>query len=1042
MNLSAIFIRRPVATILMVIAITLAGGIAFQALPVASLPQVDFATITVASTLPGASPEVMASSVATPLERQFGHIAGVTQMTSSSTLGTTGITLQFDYSRDVDGAARDVQAAINAARTYLPSNLPSNPTYRKVNSSAFPAAVLYMTSPIHTKGELFDTAASVVQQKLSQLSGVGQVQVVGGSLPAVRIDLNPQQLNSYGIGTTDVAQILSQQNSNRPKGQISDDFITADINANDQIMKAKDYAPLVIGTNPNTGAIVHLQDVAQVLDSVQTTRAAGYANSRPCVVLLVYRLPNANVIKVVDSIKQALPGIRASIPVADKLEIAIDTTTTIRASVKDVETTMVLSILLVVAVVFIFLRSPQATLIPAVAVTTSLVGTFAGMYLLGYSVNNLSLMALTVSTGFVVDDAIVVMENITRFIEQGISPWEASLKGAQEVSFTVLSMSLSLIAVFVPLLFMGGLIGRLFHEFAMTLCISIAVSMVISLTVTPMMCVYLLKPAGPEKHGHFYRVSESAFTRLLGGYRRTLTWTLKHPILVILSLVATLALNVLLLIYVPKGLFPMQDTGLIFGGLQGSQDASFPSMRDSLLDVQRIIGADPAVQTVAGFTGGGGGASNSAFVFLSLKPRAQRDVTASQVVDSLRPKLTALTGASTFLQAAQDLGVGGRQSNAQYQYQLSGNTVDDLGTWGPALYKQMLKMPQLKDVTTDQQNGGLQMLLNYDRSTGSRFGVTPQLIDQSLYYEFGEAQVSTIYTSLNQYYVVMEAAPQYYRDPTTLNSTYVHGSGSKPVPLQAFTKAHAATSPLAVNHSSFFPSVTISFNLSPGTSLGQATTAINQMQQRIGTPPSVRGQFAGTAQAFLASLSTEPMLIVAALLSIYIVLGVLYESFIHPITILTTLPSAGVGAIFALLVFHSEFDVISVIGIFLLIGIVKKNAILMIDFALLAEREQGMSTKDSIFEAAMLRFRPILMTTLAAFFGALPLALGTGTGSELRRPLGIAICGGLLFSQILTLYTTPVIYLYFDHFSQWIKRRRGIPHPDAPNHLVASHPAS
>jgi len=1042
MNLSAIFIRRPVATILMVIAITLAGAIAFQALPVASLPQVDFATITVASTLPGASPEVMASSVATPLERQFGHIAGVTQMTSTSTLGTTGITLQFDYSRDVDGAARDVQAAINAARTYLPSNLPSNPTYRKVNSSAFPAAVLYMTSPIHTKGELFDTAASVVQQKLSQLSGVGQVQVVGGSLPAVRIDLNPQQLNSYGIGTTDVAQILSQQNSNRPKGQISDDFITADINANDQIMKAKDYAPLVIGTNSNTGAVVHLSDVAQLSDSTQTTRAAGYANSRPCVVLLVYRLPNANVIKVVDSIKKAIPGIRASIPVADKLEIAIDTTTTIRASVKDVETTMVLSILLVVAVVFIFLRSPQATLIPAVAVTTSLVGTFAGMYLLGYSVNNLSLMALTVSTGFVVDDAIVVMENITRLIEKGLPPWEASLKGAQEVSFTVLSMSLSLIAVFVPLLFMGGLIGRLFHEFAMTLCISIAVSMVISLTVTPMMCVYLLKPAGPERHGRFYRVSESAFTSLLGGYRRTLTWTLKHPILVILSLFATLALNVLLLMYVPKGLFPMQDTGLIFGGLQGSQDASFPSMRDSLLDVQRVIGADPAVQTVAGFTGGGGGASNSAFVFLSLKPRSQRDATAGQVVDRLRPKLTALTGASTFLQAAQDLGVGGRQSNAQYQYQLSGDTVDDLGTWGPALYKQMLTMPQLKDVTTDQQNGGLQMLLNYDRSTASRFGVTPQLIDQSLYYEFGEAQVSTIYTSLNQYYVVMEAAPQYYRDPTTLNSTYVHASGNKAVPLQAFTKAHAATSPLAVNHSSFFPSVTISFNLSPGTSLGQATTAINQMQQRIGTPASVRGQFAGTAQAFLASLSTEPMLIVAALLSIYIVLGVLYESFIHPITILTTLPSAGVGAIFALLVFHSEFDVISVIGIFLLIGIVKKNAILMIDFALLAEREQGMSTEDSIFEAAMLRFRPILMTTLAAFFGALPLALGTGTGSELRRPLGIAICGGLLFSQILTLYTTPVIYLYFDRFSQWIKRQPGIPKPDSPTPLVASHPVS
>ncbi len=1036
MNISAIFIRRPVATILMAVAIILAGAMAFRALPVASLPQVDFATITVATNLPGASPEVMASSVATPLERQFGHIAGVTQMTSSSTLGTTSITLQFDYTRDVDGAARDVQAAINAARTYLPSNLPSNPTYRKVNSAAFPAMVLYMTSPIYTKGEMFDTASSIVQQKLSQLQGVGQVQVVGGSLPAVRIDLNPQQLNSYGLGPTDVAQVLSQQNSNRPKGQISNEFTTADITANDQIRKRQDYAPIVIGTNASTGAVVHLRDVAEVFESVQTTRAAGYANSQPCVVLLVYRLPNANVIDIVDRIKKALPGISASMPAADKLDIAIDTTTTIRASVKDVETTMVLSILLVVAVVFVFLRSPQATLIPGVAVATSLVGTFAAMYLFGYSVNNLSLMALTVSTGFVVDDAIVVMENITRLIELGMSPWEASLKGAQEVGFTVLSMSLSLIAVFVPLLFMGGLIGRLFHEFATTLCVSIAISMVISLTVTPMMCVSLLKPAGPEQHGRFYRLSEGAFNAVLAGYRRSLVWSLRHPVLVVLSLLGALVLNVVLLVFVPKGLFPTQDTGLIFGGLQGSQDASFLSMRDSLLDVQRVIKADPAVRTVAGFTGGGG-ASNTGFVFLSLKPRDQRNVTASEVVDRLRPKLASLTGASTFLQAAQDIGIGGRQSNALYQFQLSGDTVEDLATWGPRLYKEMLKMPQLKDVTTDQQNGGLQMLVNYDRPTASRYGVTPQLIDQSLYEEFGEAQVSTIYSSLNQYYVVMEAAPQFYRDPATLGSTYVHASGKAAVPLQAFSKAHAATSPLAVNHSSFFPSVTISFNLAPGTSLGQATTAIDQMQQRIGTPSSVRGQFAGTAQAFLASLSTEPLLIIAALLSIYIVLGVLYESFVHPITILTTLPSAGVGAIFALLIFHSEFDVISVIGIFLLIGIVKKNAILMIDFALLAEREQGMSTEDSIFEAALLRFRPILMTTLAAFFGALPLALGTGTGSELRRPLGIAICGGLLFSQVLTLYTTPVIYLYFDRFSQWARRRRGASHA-----LPASHPAS
>ena len=1036
MNLSAFFIKRPVATILMTVAIIIAGCMAFVKLPVASLPQVDFATITVAAQLPGASPEIMASSVATPLERQFGHIAGVTQMTSSSTLSTTSITLQFDYSRDVDGAARDVQAAINAARTYLPANLPSNPTYRKVNSSAFPLMVLNMTSSTHSQADMFDTASSIVQQKISQISGVGQVQVVGSSLPAVRIELNPQQLGSYGLGPQDVARVLSGQNSNRPKGQLSDDSMIADITANDQISKAKDYAPIVIGTDLSNGSIVRLRDVAEVIDSKQTTRSAGFANGQPSVVLLVYRLPNANAIDTTDRIIKALPALNASIPAGDKLGIAINTTTTIRASVKDVEIAMGLSILLVVAVVFVFLRSPQATLVPGVAVTASLIGTFSGMYLLGYSINNLSLMALTVSTGFVVDDAIVVMENIARFIEDGMSPWDAALKGAQEVSFTVLSMSLSLVAVFVPLLFMGGLIGRLFHEFAVTLCLSIAISMFISLTVTPMMCVYLLRPASQEQHGFLYRLSDRSFNALLAFYRRSLTWALRHPRLVILSLFGTVVLNVVLFVYVPKGLFPLQDTGLIFGGLQGSQDASFSAMRDSLLDTERVIKEDPAVLAVQGFTGGGG-ASNTAFVFMSLKPVAQRPgVTAGMVVDRLRPKLSALTGASAFLQAAQDIGVGGRQSNAQYQYQISADSVSDLTTWGPLIYKEMLKMPQIKDVTTDQQNSGMQMFLDYDRRSAARFGVTPQLIDQSLYDEFGESQVSTIYTSLNQYYVVMEAAPQYYRDPYTLNSTYVHASGKSSVPLQAFTRAHAATSSLAVNHSSFFPSVTISFNLARGTSLGQATVLINQMQQRIGAPPTLREQFAGTAQAFLASLSTEPMLILAALLSIYIVLGILYESFVHPITILTTLPSAGVGAVLALLVFHSEFDVISVIGIFLLIGIVKKNAILMIDFALMAEREQGMSTEESIFEAAMLRFRPILMTTLAAFFGALPLALGTGTGSELRRPLGIAICGGLIFSQVLTLYTTPVIYLYFDRLSHRFSRR-ALPYAEA-----ASNPAT
>ena len=1026
MNISGPFIRRPVATTLLTLAIALAGMLAFFNLPVSSLPQIDFATITVATTLPGASPEVMASSVATPLERQFGHIAGVTQMTSSSTLGVCSVTLQFDLTRDVDGAARDVEAAINAARTYLPANLPANPVYRKINSSLAPIMVLDLTSSIRDKGDLYDTASSVIQQKLSQVEGVGQVQVVGSSLPAVRIDANPQQLNSYGLGLQDVARIISQQNSNRPKGQIADDTTTADITANDQISKARDYAPLVIGTNGH-GGVVRMRDVANVYDSVQTLRAAGYVNQTPAVILLVFRLPGANVIDTVDRIKATLPSVRASIPAGDKLDVITDLTTTIRASVHDVERTLLISIILVVAVVFAFLRSPRGTLIPGVAVTVSLIGTFGVMYLVGYSLDNLSLMALTISTGFVVDDAIVVMENITRLIEEGVPPLAASLQGAQEVGFTVLSMSLSLIAVFVPILFMGGIVGRIFHEFAFVLTTSIAVSMLVSLTVTPMMCSRLLKPVDTEKHNHLYRASERAFELVLAGYRRTLIWSLAHPALIILTLLATLVLNVVLVGRVAKGFFPLQDTGSIQGGLQGSQDASFQSMRDSVIAVEKVVMADPAVDNIAGFAGGqggpGGGASNTGFTFIILKPLAERGISAAAVVDRLRPKLQKLTGASTFLQASQDLGVGGRQSNAAYQYQLSADTVDDLGKWGPRVYDEMRKLPQLKDVTTDQQNRGLQMMLNYDRPSAARFGITPQVIDNSLYFGYGESQVSTIYTSLNQYYVVLQAAPQFLVSPKTLKSTYVHSSTGGVVPLNAFTHATASTSPLAINHSSFFPSVTVSFNLAPGVSLGQATKLIEQMQQRIGVPASVRGTFAGTAQAFQKSLSTEPLLILTALLAIYIVLGMLYESLVHPITILTTLPSASVGAVIALIIFHSELDVISIIGIFLLIGIVKKNAIMMIDFALLAEREHGKSTKDAIFEACMLRFRPILMTTMAALFGALPLAFGTGTGSELRRPLGVAIAGGLLFSQVLTLYTTPIIYLYFDSISNRFKGR-------------------
>jgi multidrug efflux pump len=1011
MSISSPFIHRPVATTLLTIAIALAGAVAFQVLPVSALPQIDFPTISVAASLPGASPEIMASSVATPLERQFGRIAGVTEMTSSSFLGTTSITLQFDLNRNIDGAARDVEAAINAARSYLPANLPANPTYRKVNPADAPIMILGLTSNVYDRGPMYDAASTIVEQRLSQIEGVGQVSVGGSSLPAVRVELNPTQLNSYGLGLQDVNAMLSRQNANLAKGQITNGETSADIVANDQLLKADYYKDLVVGYH--NGAAIKLSDIADVHDDVENIRAAGFLNGKPCVLLVIFRQPGANIIDTVDRIRESIPSLEASIPAAMNFTIVLDRTATIRASVADVERTLAISIGLVILVVFLFLRNIRATLIPSVAVPVSLIGTFGVMYLCHYSIDNLSLMALTIATGFVVDDAIVVIENISRYLEQGMSPLESALKGAEEIGFTVLSISISLVAVFIPILLMGGIVGRLFREFAVTLSVAILVSLAISLTTTPMMCSRLLKNPEDEKHGRVFQASEKVFAGMLGFYERTLKWVLQHSALTLFVLLVTIALNVFLFYIVPKGFFPQQDNGTVFGGIQGAQDISFQAMQALTLRFVDIIKTDPAVQNVGAFTGGGG-AVNTGFVYLALKPLSERKISSSQVIDRLRPKLVSIPGATVFLQAGQDLRIGGRQSNAQYQYTIQSDNVDDLVTWGPRLLTEMRKLRMLTDVNTDQQNSGLQAALVYDRDTASRLGITPQMIDNTLYEAFGQAQVSTMYTSLNQYHVVMEVAPQYWQDPSSLNDIYIRPSIGKEVPLGAVAHYAPKTAPLSVNHQGQFPSVTVSFNLAPGVALSDAATAITQMQQRMGVPSTIHGMFSGTLQAFQSSLSTQPFLIITALMAVYIVLGILYESYIHPITILSTLPSAGVGAVLALLLFHVDLSVIALIGVILLIGIVKKNAIMMIDFALAAERQENKTSEEAIYQACLLRFRPILMTTMAALFGALPLALGTGTGSELRRPLGITIICGLIVSQMLTLYTTPVVYLYLD----------------------------
>jgi multidrug efflux pump len=1128
MSLSTPFIERPVATTLLTIGIALAGIFAFNNLPVAPLPQVDFPTISVTATMPGASPEVMAETVATPLERHLGVIADVTQMTSQSTLQQTRITLQFELSRNIDGAARDVEAAINAARVDLPASLRTNPTYRKVNPADAPIAILALTSDTLSQGQLYDAGSTVLTPALSQIDGIGQVTLGGSSLPAVRVELNPLALNKYGIGLEDVRAALSSANAHSPKGAIEDNDKHYQIYTNDQVSTAADYLPLVVAYR--NGAAVRLPDVAEVTDSVENLRNQGLANGKPSVLVILYRQPNANIIETVDRVRAALPQLHASIAAGIDITMAMDRTTTIRASLHDVETTLVIAICLVILVVFAFLRSARATLIPSVAVPVSLLGTFGAMYLMGYSLDNLSLMALTISTGFVVDDAIVVLENIERHIEAGMGRREAALQGAREVGFTVMSMSLSLIAVFVPILLMGGIVGRLFREFAVTLSIAILISMVISLTTTPMMCAFVLRRERHDRpRGRLYRGSEWVFDSALNFYERTLRAALRAPMMVMLVLLVTVCLNVFLFIEVPKGFFPQQDTGRMIGGIQADQSISFQLMRQKLRQFVGLIRADPAVESIVGFTGGG--QTNSGFVFVSLKPLSERKSSVDQVIGRLRGKLGEVAGARLFLQAVQDITVGGRQSNAQYQYTLQGDSLKELYEWGPKVTAELEKIPILTEVNSDQQNHGLETDLVIDRPTAARLGLTVSQIDNTLYDAFGQRQVSVIYAARNQYHVVMEVDPKFWQSPEILKQVWVSSSGAAVsgtastnavagtvtpptttnntalittnnaattstsnivntqssvvatqftnnaatpatsatvsptaasiaddaarnqamnslaatgsntsststgapvstftetmVPLAAFAHYGPGATPLAVNHQGLFVATTISFNLRPGASLGEATTEIDEAMQRLHVPTTIHGSFQGTAQVFQQSLNNEPVLIAAALLAVYIVLGVLYESYVHPITILSTLPSAGVGAVLALMICNTEFSIIALIGVILLIGIVKKNAIMMIDFALVAEREEGLSSHEAIYRASVLRFRPIMMTTLAAMLGALPLAIGFGEGSELRRPLGISIVGGLLVSQALTLYTTPVIYLYLDRFRLWVMHARG-----------------
>jgi multidrug efflux pump len=1022
MNISAPFIKRPIGTSLLAAALLMSGILAFNFLPVAPLPQVEFPVISVNAGLPGASPETMASAVATPLERQFGRIAGVNQMTSTSQLGSTNIVLQFDLSRNIDAAGRDVQAAINAARSQLPANLPGNPSYRKVNPADAPILILALTSDTITLPNIYDAADSILSQKLAQIQGVGQVFVGGGARPAVRAEVNPMLANKLGIGLDTIRTALGAANANRPKGELAGAVNAWTIDATDQIFKADEYRNLIVSYNNK--APVRLGDVADVEDSVEDIHNVGLSSGKPAVLIIIFRQPGANIIETVDHVREELPVLKSSISPAIDLGIVLDRTTTVRASVHDIELTLIISVILVILVVFAFLRTFRATVIPSVAVPLSLIGTFGVMYLLGYSLDNLSLMALAISTGFVVDDAIVVLENITRYLEQGMSPVQAAYRGAREIGFTVLSMSTSLIAVFIPILLMGGIVGRLFREFAVVLSVAIGVSLIISLTTTPTMCAKFLRASVPdEKHGPIYRFSEWAFESTLAAYRRSLDWVLHHRPLTLLITIATACLSVYLYILVPKGFFPQQDTGRIGGSVQAAQDISFQAMREKMKQFVNIVMQDPAVNTVVAFAGGNT-AYNNGRMFITLKPISERKISADQVIARMRRKLSVVPGANLYMQSAQDLTIGGRQSQAQFQYTLQGENLQELNQWAPRLLQKLRSLPQLTQVNTDQQDKGLQQDVVIDRDTASRLGVTTAAIDNALYDAFGQRQVSIMYRQLNQYHVVMEVAPEFAHSPEALESIYVRSSTGTPVPLSAFTHFGTSSAALAVSHQGQYPSVTISFNLAPGVSLGQATDLIDKAERSIGFPVTINASFQGTAAAFQSSLSSQPVLILAALLTVYIVLGVLYESYIHPITILSTLPSAGVGAILALLISGNELNVIGMIGIILLIGIVKKNAIMMIDFALDVERNQGKSAVEAVREACLLRFRPIMMTTMAALLGGLPLAVGTGTGSELRRPLGITIIGGLIVSQMLTLFTTPVVYIYMDRLRGWASRRR------------------